>query len=103
MEAKHYPRECRFVVSFVSEHLTTEGRWITQNQKRFMLADSAADALQAVRDNLADHVFWPPEFHRARNVTVSPCPDAAAFVGYGRFSGPADVRKVKSIIYIPAT
>lgn len=95
-----YPPANRFVASYMSDHLLVEGRWSGKTHiRRHLLADSAEDVKEFMEAFFADPEYWPPDYHRASNLRVDPCPFAP--ITCGRFTGVDDIRKNPYNPHIP--
>lgn len=90
---EQFPPECRYVATFTSIHKTTDGGSVSQNQRRFFLADSAGSTREATLRELNDPFYFDGVNNRWGNLAVAPCPQAAVYVGYFRFQD--DIRQTR--------
>lgn len=92
IDTKIFPPQNRYMVGFTSHHLRTDDQWITQNQRRFILADSPNDAREYFRlGELNDKNNWDEIHHKWSDLVCYHVPNMPAWAGYGRFG--IDIRK----------
>lgn len=93
----------KFICNFQSRHLCLEkysgmgDYWITQYQKRFILADNIDAAKEYFIKHFQDELFWPKGLHEMVSMRVDCYPSSEAqdqAAGYNRFA--TDIRTDKS-------
>ena len=83
--AEVYPPQNRYVVTFTSKHKIVGGGYCTQNQRRFILADSPEQAMAFFRNGELSRESWDGDYHSWSNLHAQCVPDCAVYVGYFRF------------------